>query len=367
MLTSITIQRFRGIEHLNIDDLGRVNIFVGLNGVGKTTILESLFILGQPNNPATIVTLGQWRDMAPLNLECDDAIHSIFHKGNFELCPEFNFIIDNESHYITIAPTAEPEETTLNIPSTQGSGSSGSGSSSSSTGLGTTLVGGAFVFGLTSIFHPNDQDHYDGSLHLNQNGAQVTVPNQYKGLGCFFIQERRNSSQAETASILLEVHRANVAERFFSMLRALSPNVKNAVGGLRANKFPAVFVDTGLPEMLPLGAMGDGFCRVALMATGLLHRGSKMLVIDGVDTGLHMSVMENVWRGISQISKDEGKQVFCSTHNEEMLSNTVAAFSEDQDALRIFRIDRRKDGLMTATKYMYDEYLMAENTSVDIR
>jgi hypothetical protein len=369
MLKSLTIQRFRGISHLNLDDFGRVNIFIGVNGVGKTTVLESLFILGQPNSPGTIVTLGQWRDMPPLNAECDDAIRSIFHNGNLELCPEFIFWVGNERQVIELVPSVEPIEKTVNIPTsdTLNLGSGGSSTSSSSTGLGQRQYTESFVYGLTSVFHPNDKDHYEGNLQLNQVGVQMNIPKPYRGMGCFFIQERRNSSPAETASILLELRRTNLAERFFRVLRKVSPQVRDAVGGLRANKYPVVFVDVGLPQMLPIGAVGDGFCRVALIATGLMSRIAELLVVDGIDTGLHMSVMGDMWKGISQISKEEGKQVFCSTHNEEMLSKTVDAFADDPEALRIFRIDRRDDGSTVATKYTYDEYCMAEHTNVDIR
>lgn len=35
----IEIKNFRGIDHLKIDDFSRVNIFLGQNGSGKTSIL----------------------------------------------------------------------------------------------------------------------------------------------------------------------------------------------------------------------------------------------------------------------------------------------------------------------------------------
>ena len=35
---SIEIQKYRGVNHLAIDDLSRVNIFLGHNNSGKSTI-----------------------------------------------------------------------------------------------------------------------------------------------------------------------------------------------------------------------------------------------------------------------------------------------------------------------------------------
>ena len=42
ILDSLEIRRFRGIDHLRIERLGRVNLIVGKNNVGKTTLLEAL-------------------------------------------------------------------------------------------------------------------------------------------------------------------------------------------------------------------------------------------------------------------------------------------------------------------------------------
>jgi recombinational DNA repair ATPase RecF len=39
----LKIENFRGIKSLEIDDLARVNLFVGRNNCGKTSVLEAIF------------------------------------------------------------------------------------------------------------------------------------------------------------------------------------------------------------------------------------------------------------------------------------------------------------------------------------
>ncbi|OAD21648.1 ATPase-like protein, partial [Candidatus Thiomargarita nelsonii] len=41
-LTHINIHQFRGFRHLNFENLGRVNLLVGMNNAGKTSVLEAL-------------------------------------------------------------------------------------------------------------------------------------------------------------------------------------------------------------------------------------------------------------------------------------------------------------------------------------
>jgi ABC-type cobalamin/Fe3+-siderophores transport system ATPase subunit len=44
-VNSLQINTFRGIKHLELEFSPHTNVFVGINGVGKTTILDCLAIL----------------------------------------------------------------------------------------------------------------------------------------------------------------------------------------------------------------------------------------------------------------------------------------------------------------------------------
>jgi hypothetical protein len=61
MYTSVTIENLRGIRRLVVEGLSRVNLIVGRNNTGKTTVLEGLFLLGGATTPAFPTTLGQLR------------------------------------------------------------------------------------------------------------------------------------------------------------------------------------------------------------------------------------------------------------------------------------------------------------------
>jgi AAA15 family ATPase/GTPase len=41
-LDSLTIHQFRGLRDVELKDLGQINLFVGINNSGKTTVLEAL-------------------------------------------------------------------------------------------------------------------------------------------------------------------------------------------------------------------------------------------------------------------------------------------------------------------------------------
>ena len=47
-LKTVTIQAFRGLRDLNLGELGQVNLLVGPNTSGKTSVLEAL----SPSTPS---------------------------------------------------------------------------------------------------------------------------------------------------------------------------------------------------------------------------------------------------------------------------------------------------------------------------
>src|SRR5437870_6007626 len=60
MISSIRIEGFRGFDRFEMSGIGQVNLLVGRNNSGKTSMLEALYLLTTKGDPAS---LGQllWR------------------------------------------------------------------------------------------------------------------------------------------------------------------------------------------------------------------------------------------------------------------------------------------------------------------
>lgn len=50
MLKTVKIENFRGFESFELQNLGRLNLLVGKNNSGKTSILEAIRLLCSCNN-----------------------------------------------------------------------------------------------------------------------------------------------------------------------------------------------------------------------------------------------------------------------------------------------------------------------------
>ena len=56
VLNSLEIRHFRGFQHLQIERLGRVNLIVGKNNVGKSNLLEALQMYARRASTPTIIS-----------------------------------------------------------------------------------------------------------------------------------------------------------------------------------------------------------------------------------------------------------------------------------------------------------------------
>jgi hypothetical protein len=69
ILNSLEIQRFRCFRELRIERLGRVNLIVGKNNVGKSTILEALRLFASPSLRVLLEILASRNEIARAEIE----------------------------------------------------------------------------------------------------------------------------------------------------------------------------------------------------------------------------------------------------------------------------------------------------------
>lgn len=84
--SSVNVEQYRGIDGLVLEDLGRVNIVVGVNNAGKTSLLESIYLLARQNDDRGLLDVLRWR-------------------GRTESDPESGWIVDQFSETIKILGT----------------------------------------------------------------------------------------------------------------------------------------------------------------------------------------------------------------------------------------------------------------------
>jgi predicted ATP-dependent endonuclease of OLD family len=83
MFDSISIIGFRGFSKYHISNLGRINLIVGKNNCGKTSILEAINILASGGDPNAILTSlerrGEFAYLDPRSTEREELCVDVSH------------------------------------------------------------------------------------------------------------------------------------------------------------------------------------------------------------------------------------------------------------------------------------------------
>jgi AAA15 family ATPase/GTPase len=356
MFNSIKIKNFRGIKDLTIKPLNKINIFVGDNMVGKTTILESIFIATNPNNPDLPFRTNRFRNIIVLETP---QISSFFYnfETNNKVLIEMKSI--NYERKVEIIPKYTDFKIT-NGKKNEKTVSEFDAEVQSSTSLETNLVGLELNFNINeikrkssiAIFPSETQLHSDKDFLNNINGRFINTATLI------------NANLASLFSIAVEKKKkSRIIEflKFFKKTIADINLVKNNMILVEDEDFKERAVDINL--------YGSGFVRSLYIFLSFLNEGDDILLIDEIENGIHYSRQKILWKAIKLIlENDNKKQLFISTHSSEMLKSLYDIAKEDNflKMISLFRIEKINN-ISQSVYYSTKQFLNAIELNLETR
>src|SRR5436853_7260436 len=80
-IDEFTISRFRGIRDLKLEGLGQINLLVGENNSGKTSVLEALFLFCDSLNRRKWLDIASMREAVISSLSQSERLKWLFPQG----------------------------------------------------------------------------------------------------------------------------------------------------------------------------------------------------------------------------------------------------------------------------------------------
>jgi len=112
----VEIRRFRGLQELDLEKLGRLNIVLGPNDVGKTSVFEAIFLLTGIKNLQLPLTVQSQRNLPKTKsddlrllfhgLDPDQPIDLAGHSLGVTACHRLSFSARHEEIEISADPLA---------------------------------------------------------------------------------------------------------------------------------------------------------------------------------------------------------------------------------------------------------------------
>ena len=361
MYQSFAIKNFRCFSDIAIEGLERVNLITGKNNVGKTALIEALWVYHGYHNPVLGVTIDKFRGL------------ETFRKGDFLRNIFSDFDIDRP---IALSATDRGgQQNTLRITIQQktvstvsvGNGKNGrNGKDLSATDViqqeTTEPMESEAVYEFTDASGPT----VSARAFLEGNNIQVKQAAGGKKPSGIFLSARNPHNYAVIAERLSNLAVEKMEEMIVNALQVVEPRLRSLrvqiMGGV-----PLIYGDIGAKRLIPFPLMGDGMSRLLGIALAMTDAQDGILLIDEIENGIHHSVMTELWKTVADLAERYNVQLFATTHSIECILSAFEAFClrEPYD-FSLHRLEQIK-GKIRAVKYDKEILRAAIETNLEVR
>ena len=360
ILNSLEIRNFRAFLDLKVEHLGRVNLLVGKNNVGKTSLLEAIHLYASRAATPTFI----WEMMRTRHevkqpfVNVKDmltALKYLFY-GRNDIKPGLQPIqigpINSPQAMLSITVDWSVTETRNGTLHTRPLESGEDYAADNLVPRFTIQAAGA------TLSYPIDPSLPQGILRLNSN----EIP-------CVFTSANGLSAQRLTElwdSIALTKLETDV----LIALRLIAPGVAdlNFVSTPLSGRerIPVVRIADN-DEPLPLYSLGDGMLRALGISLALVNAKDGILLIDEFENGLYYWVQPDIWKLVFRVARRLNIQVFATTHSWDCLEAFQKAAQEDaQNEGMLIRLESKK-GRIVATLFDEQELGIATREQIEVR
>jgi AAA15 family ATPase/GTPase len=365
MLKSLELENFRGFQSFALQQLGRVNLLVGTNNSGKTSILEAIQLLC---SHTAIEPLIETMTDRGENREHELDICHLFHTHSMELGSKLviSGLQDNVPEKLTLAlrtyrPDGQPESSDNYSLSDTGElelviqwmrGQKGQQLNIQNRFLQLSINSGLPITSVRRLSRETSKEHINIQFITPSSLTQKKMVELFEQV--VLTPEEAFVNQAlQTIEPMIE--------------RIASIGSDQQYGGSGYSRRGFVVKRSGISQRVPIGSMGDGMWRMLGLALSVVSAKGGVLLVDDIDTGLHFTVMSNMWKLIWETAKRLDVQVFATTHSSDCWTSlSEIAKSEDasEQGITIHRIERDK-----STSVVFDErkIVVAANRDIEVR
>jgi predicted ATPase len=375
MLKKVRFHNLRGFSEFEMNELGRVNLIVGTNNCGKTTVLEGIQILSAVGDVTPIWSIlsrrGEvsWEEREDARYQNVD-VRRLFHGHDLEIGNEFRITGFNDAEmteFIAKITESKEQASTDQIQLFEDE------SPSEAEGL---------EIPRDLVLNWNGA-HFNRELifTVRRAGGTMLVPSSRKGsIGSkisrnyLFITAAALSADS-VIGIFDQIVLTPEEDTVIEALKVIEPSIERIATSERTRVSPRklgsrggmVVRCSGVKDRIPIGSMGDGIWRMLGLALALVEAQDGILLIDEIDTGLHFSVMEDMWRLVYKTAKRLNVQVFASTHSRDCYESLAIICRESVSEGSDITIQRIDQGKKKSVAYTEQEIIAAAKRGMEVR
>jgi predicted ATPase len=377
MLDSLKIQNYKVLKSFGIAHLGRLNLIVGKNNSGKSTLLECIRILAAGGNPLLIndiitahddeILVKTEKTFVGKVSESVNIYEGLFSGRSFPADGSPIFIGTTDHKKFVEIRRAFIEDSIVEK----------------------DVSGEITTTPLRKLFN-GDKLHIMDSRIVEQTIRIETYDDAIfvDRFDSDYYRERANFLKSETVPLSL------IPAQFLSMDMLADIWDKTIMTGYFVNvkKFLELFLDnfediafvkangtkgfqrTGIVRLknhanpVPLNSMGDGILKILQIVLGAYPATGGILLIEEFENGLHFSIQKQLWELLFELAATLNIQVFATTHSWDCIEAFACIAEEKQEDAVLIKISKGRGKLDTvSTIYEREDLVNLTQADVEIR
>jgi AAA15 family ATPase/GTPase len=318
------IKNFRCFEDLTIPSLGRVNLIVGKNNSGKSTLLEAvnLYAMSKHSEQETVQEI-----INTLALRSELYVGSVASRR----LEQFKTIFHQSSSITDTIYIGQYQKSFIEIKIEETDDAIGFRINTERNIHGEFFQIGKIIRNPIENYFKNISENTESlrfrffSCFMNLlKTKKVKIPEKFRHY------LRTTICKEDVLASFYDIVRGKTKRNeILEKLTILDKNIKDIYTKDRGDGERIFMVETSqFNKPIPLKSMGEGMTRLLQIFLHIYQHKDEdesevaYLMIDEFENGLHYSIQEEVWEKLFKLAKELDIQVFATTHSED----TIKAF-----------------------------------------
>ncbi|SCX34549.1 AAA family ATPase [Agrobacterium rosae] len=335
-IDSFNVGAFRGLTEVRLENLSRINLLVGSNNAGKTSILEAIavhFNAFEVVEWYNIARTREGRSVTPFAdaLSTLDSLRWMFPSDNALMWDDGNALaihLESSRGDATDIVTATCKQTRGVLPyemirrAIGNNRAAPDGEPVEDVGLLIAVKATLAQGMLLPIEHAMDFQIW------SQLGLRSEMNRPRGSVNLQFLAPYGHRSTPQNLRRLTESTHSGTRNDIDALLRDLDERLHGVeIITSEDGRTPKIAVRTKKGGLFPLAVLGDGVRRALSIALALQSAKDGILLIDEIEAALHVSALDRVYRWLSNAVETYNVQVFATTHSLEAIDAIIKAKS----------------------------------------
>jgi ABC-type lipoprotein export system ATPase subunit len=340
LIKNIHIENFRCYKDVSIDKCGRVNLIVGDNGVGKTALLEAIFLALGASPEIGARFRGQRgldANMSGSSTVLENAVYKdLFYNGDMDRVVRVSLSAKGPAKRSVMVRRNRSQTRLVSVDS-----------GTHAVGLETDESTGGLKFTWT-----NDRDHkFEVRAFVAKDGLRFEPFKEGDQLESqedrfYYLAANLPVGSADTATRFSDLDIAGRKKQFldvfcqeFTWIKDMSVQMNAGAGMLYAT------VDEPSAAIRPLGYISGGINKIVNILLCVSIAKDSVVLVDEVENGIHHKHHAAVWRMLFDLAEKNNSQIILTTHSSEWLDALTEIEEKYRESFCLWRVERSDKGV----------------------